>query len=237
MSEFGRMYKNALTWGVLAAGLLFRGALAAMDALYRGGSFWQRAAGFWDGTGSVALAALVLLALIHVFSADRETGVEELALATPFGRGRLFARRIAAAALAAATGALILAAGNLALSALLSSEPVPEGWLSGYARTSLTAVLGAALYAVFAGCICDALRAHAAAVCLAGAPVALAYFVNTAGVDLSAAMRLVQGGAFAPLMRGRAPEGNAALWAAWYALLLTAVLAWALKSRKGRKAL
>ena len=61
MSEFGRMYKNALTWGVLAAGLLFRGALAAMDALYRGGSFWQRAAGFWDGTGSVALAALVLL--------------------------------------------------------------------------------------------------------------------------------------------------------------------------------
>ena len=39
MSEFGRMYKNALTWGVLAAGLLFRGALAAMDALYRGGSF------------------------------------------------------------------------------------------------------------------------------------------------------------------------------------------------------
>ena len=112
-----------------------------------------------------------------------------------------------------------------------------EGWLSGYARTSLTAVLGAALYAVFAGCICDALRAHAAAVCLAGAPVALAYFVNTTGVDLSAAMRLVQGGAFTPLMRGRAPEGNAALWAAWYALLLTAVLAWALKSRKGRKAL
>ena len=119
MSEFGRMYKNALTWGVLAAGLLFRGALAAMDALYRGGSFWQRAAGFWDGTGSVALAALVLLALIHVFSADRETGVEELVLTTPFGRGRLFARRIAAAALAAVTGALILAAGNLALSALL----------------------------------------------------------------------------------------------------------------------
>ena len=104
MSEFGRMYKNALTWGVLAAGLLFRGALAAMDALYRGGSFWQRAAGFWDGTGSVALSALVLLVLIHVFSADRETGVEELVLTTPFGRGRLFARRIAAAALAAATG-------------------------------------------------------------------------------------------------------------------------------------
>ena len=154
MSEFGRMYKNALTWGVLAAGLLFRGALAAMDALYRGGSFWQRAAGFWDGTGSVALAALVLLALIHVFSADRETMAEELVLTTPFGRGRLFARRIAAAALAAVTGALILAAGNLALSALLSSEPMPEGWLSGYARTSLTAVLGAVLYAVFAGVPC-----------------------------------------------------------------------------------
>ena len=99
------------------------------------------------------------------------------------------------------------------------------------------AASGAALYAGFAGCICDALRAHAAAVCLAGAPVALAYFVNTTGVDLSAAMRLVQGGAFTPLMRGRAPGGNAALWAAWYALLLTAVLAWALKSRKGRKAL
>ena len=115
-----RCFRNPLYWLVLIAGLFVRVVLAYFDFQTRSDVFWSLSAEFWNKTGSVTLGFLVLLVLIRLFSADRETGAFPVINSTAYGRIALFRNRLIAGSAAASVGTILLAIGNYALSVLIS---------------------------------------------------------------------------------------------------------------------
>ena len=96
-----RCFRNPLYWLVLGAGLSVRVVLAYFDFQTRSNAFWSLSAEFWNKIGSVTLGFLVLLVLIRLFSADRETGVFPVINSTAYGRITLFRNRLIAGSIAA----------------------------------------------------------------------------------------------------------------------------------------
>ena len=92
-----RCFRNPLYWLVLSAGLFVRVVLAYFDFQTRSDVFWSLSAEFWNKTGSVTLGFLVLLVLIRLFSADRETGAFPVINSTAYGRIALFLKNQPAA--------------------------------------------------------------------------------------------------------------------------------------------
>ena len=83
-----RCFRNPLYWLVLVAGLSVRAVLAYFDFQTRRDAFWSLSAEFWNKIGSVTLGFLVLLVLIRLFSADRETGVFPVINSTAYVESR-----------------------------------------------------------------------------------------------------------------------------------------------------
>lgn len=121
-TELTRYFRSSLYWLVLGAGLSVRAVLAYFDFQIRSDAFWSLSAEFWNKIGSVTLGFLVLLVLIRLFSADRETGVFPVINSTAYGRITLFRNRLIAGSITASAGAVLLAAGNHALSILISGR-------------------------------------------------------------------------------------------------------------------
>ena len=92
-TELTRYFRNSLYWLVLGAGLSVRAVLSYFDSRFRSDAFWSLSAEFWNKIGSVTLGFLVLLVLIRLFSADRETGVFPVINSTAYGRITLFRNR------------------------------------------------------------------------------------------------------------------------------------------------
>ena len=142
-TELTRYFRNSLYWLVLGAGLSVRVVLAYFDFQTRSDAFWSLSAEFWNKIGSVTLGFLVLLVLIRLFSADRETGVFPVINSTAYGRITLFRNRLIAGSIAASAGAALLAAGNHALSILISGRlPQPDGWNHAWFRSTAIVLIG-----------------------------------------------------------------------------------------------
>ena len=154
-----RCFRNPLYWLVLSAGLSVRGILAFFDSRFRSDAFWSLSAEFWNKIGSVTLGFLVLLVLIRLFSADRETGVFPVINSTAYGRITLFRNRLIAGSIAASAGAVLLAAGNHALSILISGRlPQPDGWNHAWSRSTAIVLIGTIGFFLFAAFVCDSLK-------------------------------------------------------------------------------
>ena len=106
-----RCFRNPIYWLDLGAGLSVQAVLAYFDSRFHSDAFWSLSAEFWNKIGSVTLGFLVLLVLIRLFSADRETGVFPVINSTAYGRITLFRNRLIAGSIAASAGAALLAAG------------------------------------------------------------------------------------------------------------------------------
>lgn len=92
---------------------------------------------FWNKIGSVTLGFLVLLVLIRLFSADRETGVFPVINSTAYGRITLFRNRLIAGALPLRLGAVLLAAGNhAAVNSHFGRLPQPGCWSYAWLRST-----------------------------------------------------------------------------------------------------
>ena len=125
-----RCFRNPLYWLVLGAGLSVRVVLAYFDFQTRSDAFWSLSAEFWNKIGSVTLGFLVLLVLIRLFSADRETGVFPVINNTAYGRITLFRNRLIAGSIAASAGGVRVAVGEQADSANSHfRQASPTGWL------------------------------------------------------------------------------------------------------------
>lgn len=176
-----RCFRNPLYWLVLGAGLSVRVVLSYFDFQTRSNAFWSLSAEFWNKIGSVTLGFLVLLVLIRLFSADRETGVFPVINSTAYGRITLFRNRLIAGSIAASAGAVLLAAGNHALSILISGRlPQPDGWNHAWFRSTAIVLIGTIGFFLFAAFVCDSLKNQPAAMCICGVPFALSYFINVA---------------------------------------------------------
>ncbi len=203
-----RCFRNPLYWLVLSAGLFVRVVLAYFDFQTRSDVFWSLSAEFWNKTGSVTLGFLVLLVLIRLFSADRETGAFPVINSTAYGRIALFRNRLIAGSAAASVGTILLAIGNYALSVLISG--------------------GLAF-------VCDSLKNQPAAMCICGVPFALSYFINVAVLKKFGFFWFVRYGFFTEWMRGRRIGVTTEVWIIWYALLLGGLLLAVIHLRKERK--
>ena len=233
-----RCFRNPLYWLVLGAGLSVRVVLAYFDFQTRSDAFWSLSAEFWNKIGSVTLGFLVLLVLIRLFSADRETGVFPVINSTAYGRITLFRNRLIAGSIAASAGAVLLAAGNHALSILISGRlPQPDGWNHAWFRSTAIVLIGTIGFFLFAAFVCDSLKNQPAAMCICGVPFAFSYFINVAVLKKFEFFWFVRYGFFAEWMRGRRIGVTPGVWGVWYALLLGGLLLAAIHQRKERKEL
>ena len=237
-TELTRYFRNSLYWLVLGAGLSVRVVLAYFDFQTRSDAFWSLSAEFWNKIGSVTLGFLVLLVLIRLFSADRETGVFPVINSTAYGRITLFRNRLIAGSIAASAGAVLLAAGNHALSILISGRlPQPDGWNHAWFRSTVIVLIGTIGFFLFAAFVCDSLKNQPAAMCICGVPFAFSYFINVAVLKKFEFFWFVRYGFFAEWMRGRRIGATPGVWGVWYALLLGGLLLVAIHQRKERKEL
>ena len=237
-TELTRYFRNSLYWLVLGAGLSVRVVLAYFDFQTRSDAFWSLSAEFWNKIGSVTLGFLVLLVLIRLFSADRETGVFPVINSTAYGRITLFRNRLIAGSIAASAGAVLLAAGNYALSILISGRlPQPDGWNHAWFRSTAIVLIGTIGFFLFAAFVCDSLKNQPAAMCICGVPFAFSYFINVAVLKKFEFFWFVRYGFFAEWMRGRRIGVTPGVWGVWYALLLGGLLLAAIHQRKERKEL
>lgn len=235
-AELNRCFRNPLYWLVLGAGLVVRAVLAYFDFQTRSDVFWSLSAEFWNKTGSVTLGFLVLLVLIRLFSADRETGVFPIINSTAYGRITLFWDRLIAGSAAASAGTGLLAVGNHALSSLISGGfPQPDGWNHAWFRSTVIVLIGTIGFFLFAAFVCDSLKNQPAAMCICGVPFALSYFINTIVLKKFGFFWLVRYGFFTEWMRGRRIGVTPGIWGVWYALLLGGLLLTAIHQRKERK--
>ena len=237
-TELTRYFRSSLYWLVLGAGLSVRAVLAYFDSRFHSDAFWSLSAEFWNKIGSVTLGFLVLLVLIRLFSADRETGVFPVINSTAYGRITLFRNRLIAGSIAASAGAVLLAAGNHALSILISGRlPQPDGWNHAWFRSTAIVLIGTIGFFLFAAFVCDSLKNQPAAMCICGVPFAFSYFINVAVLKKFEFFWFVRYGFFAEWMRGRRIGVTPGVWGVWYALLLGGLLLVALHQRKERKEL
>ena len=213
-----RCFRNPLYWLVLSAGLFVRVVLAYFDFQTRSDVFWSLSAEFWNKTGSVTLGFLVLLVLIRLFSADRETGAFPVINSTAYGRIALFRNRLIAGSAAASVGTILLAIGNYA-------------WL----RSTGIVLIGTIGFFLFAAFVCDSLKNQPAAMCICGVPFALSYFINVAVLKKFGFFWFVRYGFFTEWMRGRRIGVTTEVWIIWYALLLGGLLLAVIHLRKERK--
>ena len=233
-----RCFRNPLYWLVLSAGLFVRVVLAYFDFQTRSDVFWSLSAEFWNKTGSVTLGFLVLLVLIRLFSADRETGAFPVINSTAYGRIALFRNRLIAGSAAASVGTILLAIGNYALSVLISGGlPQPDDWSYAWLRSTGIVLIGTIGFFLFAAFVCDSLKNQPAAMCICGVPFALSYFINVAVLKKFEFFWFVRYGFFAEWMRGRRIGETPGVWGVWYALLLGGLLLAAIHQRKERKEL
>ena len=233
-----RCFRNPLYWLVLSAGLSVRAILAYFDFQTRSDAFWSLSAEFWNKIGSVTLGFLVLLVLIRLFSEDRETGVFPVINSTAYGRSTLFRNRLIAGSIAASAGAVLLAAGNHALSILISGRlPKPDGWNHAWFRSTAIVLIGTIGFFLFAAFVCDSLKNQPAAMCICGVPFAFSYFINVVVLKKFEFFWFVRYGFFAEWMRGRRIGVTPGVWGVWYALLLGGLLLAAIHQRKERKEL
>ena len=231
-----RCFRNPLYWLVLSAGLFVRVVLAYFDFQTRSDVFWSLSAEFWNKTGSVTLGFLVLLVLIRLFSADRETGAFPVINSTAYGRIALFRNRLIAGSAAASVGTILLAIGNYALSVLISGGlSQPDGWSHVWFRSTVIVLIGTIGFFLFAAFVCDSLKNQPAAMCICGIPFALSYFINVAVLKKFGFFWFVRYGFFTEWMRGRRIGVTTEVWIIWYALLLGGLLLAVIHLRKERK--
>ena len=231
-----RCFRNPLYWLVLSAGLFVRVVLAYFDFQTRSDVFWSLSAEFWNKTGSVTLGFLVLLVLIRLFSADRETGAFPVINSTAYGRIALFRNRLIAGSAAASVGTILLAIGNYALSVLISGGlPQPDDWSYAWLRSTWIVLIGTIGFFLFAAFVCDSLKNQPAAMCICGVPFALSYFINVAVLKKFGFFWFVRYGFFTEWMRGRRIGVTTEVWIIWYALLLGGLLLAVIHLRKERK--
>lgn len=231
-----RCFRNPLYWLVLSAGLFVRVVLAYFDFQTRSDVFWSLSAEFWNKTGSVTLGFLVLLVLIRLFSADRETGAFPVINSTAYGRIALFRNRLIAGSAAASVGTILLAIGNYALSVLISGGlPQPDDWSYAWLRSTAIVLIGTIGFFLFAAFVCDSLKNQPAAMCICGVPFAFSYFINVAVLKKFEFFWFVRYGFFTEWMRGRRIGVTTEVWIIWYALLLGGLLLAVIHLRKERK--
>ncbi len=237
-AELNRCFQTPLYWLVLGAGLSVRAALAYFDSRTRSNAFWSLSAEFWNKIGSVTLGFLVLLVLIRLFSADRETGVFPVINSTARGRITLFWDRLIAGSAAASAGTGLLSVGNYALSLLISGGlPRPDGWAYVWFRSTVIVLIGTIGFFLFAAFVCDSLKNQPAAMCICGVPFALSYFINVTVLKKFGFFWFVRYGFFSEWMRGRRIGVTPGVWGVWYALLLGGLLCAVLHQRKERREL
>ena len=155
-----------------------------------------------------------------------------------YGRITLFRNRLIAGSIAASAGAVLLAAGNHALSILISGRlPKPDGWNHAWFRSTAIVLIGTIGFFLFAAFVCDSLKNQPAAMCICGVPFAFSYFINVAVLKKFEFFWFVRYGFFAEWMRGRRIGVTPGVWGVWYALLLGGLLLAAIHQRKERKEL
>lgn len=237
-TELFRYFKNPLYWIVLGAGLSVRTVLAYFDLLHRSKDFWVLAADFWSRIGSVTVVFLIVLVLIHLFSADRETETYPTINSTVYGRIHLFRNRLIAGSVAASLGIALLAVGNLVVSIFFGRDlSRPQDWIYSFIRPPVVAIVGAIGFFILAACVCDIFKNQPAAMCICGAPFAISYFVNVGVIEQFELFWFFRYGFFTELMRGRPIYSAPIFWIVWYLLLLGGVLLIAINKRKERKEL
>lgn len=237
-TEFARYLKNPLYWATLGSGLFARFVMAYFDFQYRSGEFWDLASKFWNKSGSVTEGFLILLALIHLLSTDREYKTTPVITSTPCGRKHLFYTRLATGCLATGLGVLILALGNAVISKFWGHSLLHSSQLMiKISIFTLVAGMGAIGFFLFSACVCDILQNQPAAMCLCGVPFALSYFVNVGVIQKLDFFWMIRYGFFTELMRGQLIYSAPVFWAFWYSSLLCGIFAIAKNKRKGRKEL
>lgn len=237
-TELLRYLKNPLYWIILGGGLFVRAILAYFDHLHRSGQFWALSIDFWNKIGSVTEGFLILLVLIHLFSADQEKGVSPVTYSTAYGRGRLFCNRLAAGSIAAIMGVFLMSASNTGISLWFGQAlSRPTGCSLSLFTPALTAAAGSFGFFLLSACVCDVVKNQPAAMCICGFPFALSYFINVITIRPLHWAWFFRYGFFTELMRGRTISDFPFFWLIWYSILLAGILLLTIKKRKERKEL
>lgn len=237
-TELFRYFRNPLYWVVLGTGLSVRTVLTYFDLLHRGNDFWVLAKDFWNRIGSVTMAFLIILVLIHLFSSDYETETYQTINSTVYGRIHLFRNRMIAGGIAAFLGATLLAVGNLLVSTFFGRNlSRPQDWIYTFIHPFVIAIVGSIGFFILAACVCDVFKNQPAAMCICGVPFAISYFVNVGAIGQFELFWFFRYGFFTELMRGRLIYSAPVFFIVWYLLLLGGVLLIAMNKRKERKEL
>lgn len=244
-SEIKRYAVKALYWIILATALVARGFLAYFDFKefkYEPDVYLDLVADYWNKAGSLSLAILILIVLIHQFSFDKETGADTVIHTARYGRRRLYLERLGAGVVMTVFSVAILGLGNYVISYFMSPVGVHmRDVLAPYIESTLITLVGGVGFFLASSFVCDVVANHPAAICICGFPYAFSYFVYP--IEVNKNLKLfdlfwfLKYGTFTELVRGRWITTVPVFWCIWYPMVIAGLFALSIYKRKERKQL
>lgn len=237
-AEIKYILRTPLYWLVLILGIGVRVVFAYLDFKHRLGDYWTLSDEYWSRFGSITIAFLILLVLIHRFSIDYENNTYSVISSTTHGRKKLYFERLAAGCLMTILGVVILTAANIGITLIIGNGSVsPINWIYGFASHTLVVIVGAVGYFLVSAFVCDAISSQPAAMCICGLPFAISYLINTGMIKEFDLFWFLRYGFFTELLRGRWISSLPAFWGVWYLFLIFGIFILSIYKRKERKLL
>lgn len=244
-SEIKRYAAKALYWIILAATLIARGFLAYFDFKefkHEPDGYLDLAVDYWNNAGSLSLAILILIVLIHQFSIDKETGADTVIHTARYGRRRLYFERLGAGVVMTVFSVAILGLGNYVISYFMSPVGVHmRDALAPYIESTLITLVGGVGFFLASSFVCDVVASHPAAICICGFPYVFSYLVysmvDNIFLEPFDLFWFLKYGTFTELVRGRWITTVPVFWCIWYPMVIAGLFALSLYKRKERKQL
>ena len=237
-AEIKHILRTPLYWLVLIAGIGARTVFAYLDFKHRLSSYWTLSDEYWSRLGSITVAFLILLVLIHRFSVDYENNTYSVIASTAYGRKKLYFERLAAGCLMAILGVVILTIANIGITLTIGRSSItPTDWLYGFASHTIVVIVGAVGYFLVSAFVCDAISNHPASMCICGLPLGISYFINIGIIEEFDLFWFIRYGFFTELIRGRWISSLPAFWGIWYPVMIVGVFILSIYRRKERKLL
>lgn len=234
-AEIKHILCTPLYWLVLIAGIAARTVFAYLDFKYRLSSYWTLSDEYWSRLGSITVAFLILLVLIHRFSVDYENNTYSVIASTAYGRKELYFERLAAGCFMAILGVVILTAANIGITLTIGRGSImPTDWFSSHTPVVIVGAVGYFLVSAF---VCDTISNQPASMCICGLPFGISYFLNIGIIEEFDLFWFIRYGFFTELLRGRPISSFPAFWGIWYPVMIVGVFILSIYRRKERKLL
>ena len=133
---------------------------------------------FWHVLGTLSIGFLILSTTTKIFILDKEEGVREVIVTTPYGRTKVFFIRLGAAGLCALFLVFLFTAIQLSGAALAVPPWEFTEVVRGCAAGLPYVLVGSVLFSIFAACVCTIFQSHTSAVILCGLLYGLTFLLR-----------------------------------------------------------